>query len=348
MAFNIQKALENLNERYAELTALVPDIFYFYDESNNNPQVNTNEISDGGFDMYDVGNTFYTNLAPSGGEGGEGEVTVPYTHTQAQEVENDENGFIPYTNPPMDGAVQGGNSYFGIGSSYFTNMYPGLFVLVASECDITHFEINGNLGSDGNGVVSNYEFNVTVSGRNYAVFCKVNGETQDPSINHIIIIPNGSNITHEFDDESQIDFDKVSNQSGLGNRVYYILVSRRVSDGGGEGAVWTGEVLTQGSAEAIAELFIEIVEGSRPAITISPVVTFEVIGYNLQNIITGGPLPDTLENTLNALNARTVWIETVGAYKHGNQFTVFGSQAHYLNKLYVNVPDPTLKVISWE
>lgn len=50
-----------------------------------------------------------------------------------------------------------------------------------------------------------------------------------------------------------------------------------------------------------------------------PQYTFEVIAYDLSNILSQS-LPDTYENTIAALNERTVFIEKVGNFKHGEQF----------------------------
>src|SRR5690606_11785715 len=86
----------------------------------------------------------------------------------------------------MDGVVYTGasSSVFGTSSSYFTNLYPGLFVLSAQNLDINEFEINGDLGADGGGDMDNYFFEYN----GYGVFVKKVYNTKDPSVNHIIIV----------------------------------------------------------------------------------------------------------------------------------------------------------------
>jgi hypothetical protein len=49
--------------------------------------------------------------------------------------------------------IANGSYWFGDGSSYFTNLYPGLFVLVARNIDIDMFMVDGELGADNNGSV---------------------------------------------------------------------------------------------------------------------------------------------------------------------------------------------------
>lgn len=76
-----------------------------------------------------------------------------------------------------------------------------------------------------------------------------------------------------------------------------------------------------------------------------PTYTFEVIAYDLSEIL-AEPLPDSLENIVLGLENRTVWIKTIDtAMKHGDQFTVSGEQARYLKKIYVDVAEPLLAII---
>lgn len=323
----IQQILENLNENYALVTDLVPDIYYFYDEGE------TEEIDDGGNDMYDGANEFYTNVSNQ----------IPYTHTQAEDViyTGEEEEIIPYTDPPMDGTVADGDDFFGEGSSYFTNMYPGLFVLVATDCTIDTFGIEGNIGTDGGGSVSYEESNISFGGDTYTVFFKSVGETDDPSINHIIIIPgDGEGVIHEVDTESDDDDDEISIDEGNFDTIYYLLVGSRTNEGGEGGFI--GHRLTVEQAEDIAEAFLDAINGS---------YTFEVVTYDLKEVISGC-LPDTLENILYGLNNATVLIQDgdlVRRYaKHGDRFTASGSNARYLKETFADIEKPLLKVIPEE
>jgi hypothetical protein len=181
-------------------------LYYFND-------VGSNDIDDGGDDMYDGGNRIYTNLFS----------VIPYTHTQM-------------TNPPIngsdpasfgdfvyDGSVQNGDSYFGLGSSYFTNIYPGLFVTTAYNVGVTDFEIDGNLGSDGNGQADTFDYTLTYGGNDYSVYCKRVWGAQDPSVNHIYIVNTiDGTITHNIDTSTEDDLDTISNLTGV-TQIHYLL-----------------------------------------------------------------------------------------------------------------------------
>ena len=145
----IDSALSFMNSRYSEVTNLVPDLYSFWDDyithwDDNSPILTG--IEDGGDDMYDSGNFMNTNLTQNWDDIKEGEIdddgplaqaSIPYTHTQA----DNEDGDNEYYNPPMDGSVKPGDSYFGSGSKYFTNMYPGLFLMISDKISISEFNI---------------------------------------------------------------------------------------------------------------------------------------------------------------------------------------------------------------
>ena len=44
-----------------------------------------------------------------------------------------------YVNFTYDGTIQDGSSYFDSPSQYFTNLYPGLFVMAAYDINIDEF-----------------------------------------------------------------------------------------------------------------------------------------------------------------------------------------------------------------
>ncbi len=178
-------------------------LYYFNDEGDDS-------INDGGDDMYDGANRLNTNLYSQ----------IPYTHTQMTDV----NGQAELSDFTYDGTVQDGTSYFGASSSYFTNLYPGLFVMSAYGVDITDFSISGNLGSDGDGQCEGNRF----EWEGFTIFTKVvhsaayDGET-DPSIVHIIIVDTiDPSITHSFDDTTRNDDDAISNLSNV-NTIHYLL-----------------------------------------------------------------------------------------------------------------------------
>lgn len=118
-------------------------------------------------------------------------------------------------------------NYFGSTSSqYFTQMYPGMFVMAATGIDISEFSITGDVGSDGDGSNAAETFSLTSNGKNYTVFFKTNYDGGDPSINHFIIVPgDGAGITHLYDETNEYDGDCLQGLTGK-NEIYYFVVSR--------------------------------------------------------------------------------------------------------------------------
>jgi hypothetical protein len=251
----IDLALSKLNSRYSEITALVPNIYLFWDDytidDNDNPMPG---IEDGGDDMYDGGNYMNTNLTNiydvlKGGETDNNDelaaASIPYTHTQPDN-EDDDNEYI---NPPMDGEVRNGDLYFGSGSKYFTNMYPGLFIMVADNTAVSEFSITGDAGSDDDTVNGGSVEEVVP---NWTLFYKTNyGDSSDPSINHLILVPGTSaGITHEFED---IDGEDNDDQAIIGisdrSRIVHALVSTQP----GEDPLNTAQFIS------VAQMILEII-----------------------------------------------------------------------------------------
>lgn len=252
----IDLALNKLNFRYNEVTSLVPNIYLFWDDYTTYNEIGDPlpGINDGGDDMYDGGNYLNTNLTNlydtvKGGEvdddGPLAAASIPYTHTQADN-EDDE---IEYGDPPMDGVVSNGDSYFGPGSKYFTNMYPGLFVMVADKTSVSEFSITGDVGSD-EYTVNAGSIEEVVPG--WTLFYKTNtGDTDDPSINHLILIPGSPvGITHEFEDD---DGDENDDHAVIGisdrSRIVYAVVATQPGEA----------VLTSDQFINVAEKILEII-----------------------------------------------------------------------------------------
>lgn len=254
----IDLALSKLNFRYNEVTSLVPNIYLFWDDYTlgGEPYGPMPGIENGGDDMYDGGNYLNTNLTNlydtvKGGEidndSNLAAASIPYTHTQA---DNDDDE-TEYGNPPMDGAVSDGTSYFGPGSKYFTNMYPGLFVMVADNTSVSEFSVTGDLGSDGE-TVNGGSIEEVIPG--WTLFYKTNLEDPldtDPTINHLILIPGSqAGISHEFEDDDGDDLDDhavigISDRS----RIVYAVVSTQPGE----------PVLTSDQFISVAEKILEII-----------------------------------------------------------------------------------------
>jgi len=187
----LEGLLTNLNANHADITSWVPSIYYFTDGDVGN------NIEDGGDDMYDGGNYLNTNLATE----------------------------FFYT----DAVIETSDSEFGSGSTYFTAKYPGLFVMATDSMSISTFEITGNLGADGSGNADGTSFGTSVGGQSYLIFAKRVYGTSDPSVNHIVIVPGGSGVSHSFLSDTNNDLHTISGLSSNGE-IYYLLVAR--SSGG--------------------------------------------------------------------------------------------------------------------
>ena len=317
----IQDSLNRLNTRYQEIVELIPNPYYFTDEDDITFDGKSFGINDGGDDMYDGGNFLNTELTQTytsllaNGLDGEGEFSIPITHTPSP---NEGNG--DYTDPPKDGIVVSGSNYFGTGSQYFTNMYPDLFVMMADNITVNEFSIFGEAGADGSGIDTGTLFPVSANGQNYTVFYKSIYNAGDPSINHIIIIPgDSSGLTHLYiDNDTNRDGDCAQ---GISNRktIYYLVCARE-----------SGLQLNTEDAEAISVKFLEIV-GSTGGPTNNypyPEVIFKVKTYDPLQFV-GQNFPDSnINNILLNLQNQTVFIENWPyPLKNGDEFTLYGEQA---------------------
>lgn len=252
----IESALESLNSKYAEITSLVPNLYRFWDyystDDDDNPILTGIVGGTYSASMYDGANYMNTNrtadwndIKESGSDddGPLAKGSIPYTHTQA-ESDDDPN---QYFNPPMDGIVKDGTNYFGEGSKYFTNMYPGLFIMIASGISISEFNISGNVGSDGDGVGAGHIELLP----EWTLFYKTNTDNSDddPSINQLILVPGTSiGITQEGDISSEYDDHRIT---GIGDRqrIIYAVTARNPEEG----------VLTEEDAIAVANKILEII-----------------------------------------------------------------------------------------
>lgn len=199
-------------------------------------------ISDGGNDIWDGGMLFNTDVNQSYGSINESD-SIPFTHSVFCPEVNDynivdygyqlaiDNEFDPinYNPTPRDGTVVASDEYFGEGSSYFTQLYPGLLVLGASGVDIDEFSISGGSGADGDGYCDVGSFNLTVNYKPYAVFYKSNYEFYGPSLVQMIIVPgNKEGIDQQVPDPLDSD-DHIL--TGLADRdELYVLAFSRVDE----------------------------------------------------------------------------------------------------------------------
>lgn len=216
-------------------------------------------INDGYDDMYDDGNYINTNLTQSfddiSGNNIDELLSVPNTHSAAVDESEFEDEGSPVYEPAMDGQVASGSGYFGDNSSYFTNYYPGMYTMVATNINIEEFSIGGDVGSDGS-TENDSTMLVVHEGTTYTVFVKVNregigGENGDPSINHIIIVPGESEGLTQIINDDGDDYDDHCIRGLTGRKsIAYLVVARETSD-----------YLDYEDAEAIAVKFLEVIGG---------------------------------------------------------------------------------------
>ncbi|MEQ9231374.1 MAG: LamG domain-containing protein, partial [Cyclobacteriaceae bacterium] len=186
-AQDLNSALTELNSRYTEITSLIPSRYDFvYDGTNN--------INDGGLDMYDGGNILNTNIGTN----------------------------IPYT-----GGSITSSTVFGTAGQYFTQEYVGLFVMGATLDNISTFSITGNNGADGTGSFQGYTIYRTVNGVNYRGFIKEVWNATDPSINHLVIVKDDiSSASHSWGTTTDDDLHTISNLAN-DTEIFYLLYSKQ-------------------------------------------------------------------------------------------------------------------------
>lgn len=204
---NIEQLLGGLNGCYEQVVSLIPNAVYFTDYGDGT------SIDNGCYDMYDNGNAFNTSLTQKYDAARESNVdfnlSIPYTHTQ----DSGSGDPCDYTNPPMDGQIVSGTGYFNTAtcSKYFTNMYPGMFVLAATGMNVTQFGIYGNLGSDGDAIDRDDQQLTDYPG--WSVFLKTNNDdngTGDPNLIHVILLYGDlENTAHAFDANGAYDDDAI-------------------------------------------------------------------------------------------------------------------------------------------
>jgi hypothetical protein len=191
--------------------------------------------------MYDGGNYINTNRF----------AVVEYTHNQQNEIDLLEDSY------PSDGTINDGTKWFGSGSSYFTNLYPGLFVLAAENIDIHTFFITGNLGASYAGFASYGDFDVILNETlDYSVCYKSVYGAQNASVHHLIIIPTKSGVIHSASDSTNEDQHSVTNLENV-EKLYYLLFSTHDGD--------NGTSISEEDLSSIALAFLEIVHSSEAA-----------------------------------------------------------------------------------
>ena len=172
-------------------------------------------ISDGGGDMYDGG-----NILRFGG------TNAPV---------------LPYSDDIVNTDIAG--------ISYFTKKFEGLFILAADYESHTSFDITGNLGADGGGSINSFQFD---PGQGYRAFVKSVRGTSDPSVNHLILVPDSAGLAQTVDSSTDSDGHSIT---GLppGGRIYFLLFAKN-----------SGETFPNETIEEFATAFLRKVSPGPP------------------------------------------------------------------------------------
>ncbi|MAE87394.1 MAG: hypothetical protein CMB80_31965 [Flammeovirgaceae bacterium] len=187
----LEDILESLQEQYTSVTNTISNLYAFYGGDAGY------SISDGGGDMYDGGNYLQINYGN----------TIYYSN------------FL----------VNRSSIHQGV-DGYFTAKFPGLFVFTADlNKEAQSFTIDGNLGADGSGFVDGSVLSFTHHGREYLGFVKRVYDSYDPSVNHLIIVPNNGTVSQSYFSSTNSDYHSIENLNGI-NRLHYLLFAGSDSD----------------------------------------------------------------------------------------------------------------------
>jgi len=167
-------------------------------------------IEDGERDMFDGGIYINSDLNQPYGSINQSD-SLPSTHSvlwfcdasegvdfATYDISIDNYEYLPTV---FDGNVVSSESVFGTGSTYFTNQYPGLFVMISDNISINELSLTGGTGQDGSGDWSSGIFDVSVYGKTYGVFYKTTfgNDSSETNVQQIIIIDKTSDgVTQDF------------------------------------------------------------------------------------------------------------------------------------------------------
>jgi hypothetical protein len=259
---SLASLLSQLNVNHGTISDLVPTRYDFLEGETGSSIIN------GGENMYNTGNVLNTNLGTS----------IPYT-----------NGSIAH------------HPAFGPGSEYFTAKFPGLFVAAANNIDISSFTITGALGNSGTATVTGANLQTTVNGADYRVFLKRTWNGGTPSVNHIVIVPDGLGASHASNPNGLDDFHAINNLSSV-NSIYYLLVARAGS-----------ALLANADAINIANAFLENLAAGPQLVGLNPGVDATGINFgNQQSIQPPALVGDYNQDGIVGAADYTVWRNTQG------------------------------------
>jgi hypothetical protein len=283
-----------------------PRLYWFRDKGDST--TGNIVIGDGGNDMYDGGNFLNTDLDQG----------IPYTHTS---IANSGEEVQTISDFQMNGSIVAGNVGFGASSSYFTNLYPGLFVMSATGIEANEFSISGNNGADGSGTIEAGQITLTDLG--YVVSYKCISGAGDPSINQIIITkrtPQSGLPVHDWSSDTDSCDQVVSNLVELSvTEIHYLLF-----------ALANGRAVTVETITDLVTAFINVItSGQAPNTTTKYLAN---LNQNYGTVLASLPPHDPI-NTFRIIKP--------------TEISTFTIPSNYTNRrvgpngLYVIVNDPT-------
>lgn len=222
-AMDLQGVLDIFRMSSAQVAAKNPQPYNFSDGLINY------YINDGGSDMYDGGNYLSTNLTFSN---------------------------LYYSNDLITSA----SGALGTGGQYFTYKGNGIWLFAADIDGVNNFDIDGNLGADGYGLVDGTVLNTTINGIPYKGFVKRVYSAGNPSVNHLIMVEDIGSPSHSYSSSTNSDYHQIT---GLGGhkRLYYLLY-----------AGTSGAYINNTATLNIMNTFLSLVHGNRHGnfLTVSP------------------------------------------------------------------------------
>lgn len=141
-----------------------------------------------------------------------------------------------------DGQIRSGQPYFGEGSTYFTNMYPGLFVLMAKDVNIEEYYSVGELANSIVSAVSHFDIQ-----NKYTCILKTN-QNYPLSVNQLFLIPGGiAGLAYDMIPDNGTDDTRIA---GLSDRDHLIQLTVVTTNS-------NNDVMSQQNASEVATAFLQ-------------------------------------------------------------------------------------------
>lgn len=241
-------------------------------------------IDDGGNNLFNGGNTIKTNL----NDGND----VSYTHTRMSPKKPDNIYDYSQANNAqfigkMDGSVVAGGLYdFGEGSQYFTNVYPGLFVLSVVDSTINNLWTLGSVGNDTARIIG-FSNQYTNNSNTYTAYFKLRlgASWSQTNVNRIIIVDNdGTDIVHNYyENNISSDRQEIYKDGGgsIATRIHLLFF-----------ATYGGDLPTESELDAFVESYLSYVDNES---TVSLNAVLNSLNNNYSTIV--GNLPPFDQNS---------------------------------------------------